>query len=143
VQDYRRLNEWTIRNCYPLPLIPQLINRVRMKKLFTKFDICWSYNNVRIKAGNEWKAAFITNEGLYEPTVMFFSLTNSPATFQAMMNTIFKEEIQEGWLTVYMDDMLIATANDPVFHKQCVHHILDKLEKHNLYLKLEKCVFAQ
>jgi len=64
---------------------------------------------VRIKAGDEWKAAFITNEGLYEPTVMFFGLTNSPATFQAMMNAIFKEEIEEGWLTVYMDDMLIAT----------------------------------
>jgi len=71
VQDYRRLNEWTIRNRYPLPLIPQLINRVRMKKLFTKFDVRWGYNNVRIKKGDEWKAAFITNEGLYEPTVMF------------------------------------------------------------------------
>jgi len=94
VQDYRRLNEWTIRNRYPLPLIPQLINRVRMKKLFTKFDVRWGYNNVRIKEGDEWKAAFITNEGLYEPTVMFFGMTNSPATFQAMMNAIFEDEIQ-------------------------------------------------
>jgi len=64
-----------------------------MKKLFTKFDVRWGYNNVRIKKGNEWKAAFITNKGLYKPTVMFFSLTNSPATFQAMMNTIFEDEI--------------------------------------------------
>src|SRR5712672_1590684 len=143
VQDYRHLNKWTIRNRYPLPLIPQLINRVRMKKLFTKFDIRWGYNNVRIKEGDEWKAAFITNEGLYEPTVMFFGLTNSPATFQAMMNAIFEEEIREGWLTVYMDDMLIATDDDPILHKQCVHKILDKLEKHDLYLKPEKCVFAQ
>jgi len=70
-----------------------LINRVRMKKLFTKFDVRWGYNNVRIKKGDEWKAAFITNEGLYEPTVMFFGMTNSPATFQAMMNTIFEDEI--------------------------------------------------
>src|SRR5712675_1744759 len=108
VQDYRRLNEWTIHNRYPLPLIPQLINRVRMKKLFTKFDVHWGYNNVRIKEGDEWKAAFITNEGLYEPTVMFFGMTNSPATFQAMMNAIFEDEIREGWLTVYMDDMLIT-----------------------------------
>ena len=98
-----------IRNRYLLPLIPQLINRVRMKKLFTKFDVRWGYNNVRIKEGDEWKAAFITNEGLYEPTVMFFGLTNSPTTFQAMMNAIFEDEIREGWLTVYMDDMLIAT----------------------------------
>jgi len=77
----------------PLPLIPQLINHVRMKKLFTKFDICWGYNNMRIKEGDEWKATFITNEGLYEPMVMFFGMTNSPATFQAMMNTIFEDEI--------------------------------------------------
>jgi len=118
VQDYRRLNEWMIRNRYPLPLIPQLINQVRMKKLFTKFDVCWGYNNVRIKKGDKWKAAFITNEGLYEPTVMFFGMTNSPATFQAMMNTIFEDEIREGWLTVYMDNMLIATPDDPVFHKK-------------------------
>src|SRR5712675_3514289 len=143
VQDYRRLNEWTIRNRYPLPLIPQLINRVRMKKLFTKFDVRWGYNNVRIKKGDEWKAAFITNEGLYEPTVMFFGMTNSPATFQAMMNAIFEDEIREGWLTVYMDDMLIATPDDPMLHKKCVHKILDKLEKHDLYLKPEKCAFTQ
>src|SRR5712672_2639217 len=64
VQYYRHLNKWTIRNRYPLPLIPQLINRVRMKKLFTKFDIRWGYNNVRIKKGDKWKATFITNEGL-------------------------------------------------------------------------------
>jgi len=143
VQDYRHLNEWTIRNRYPLPLIPQLINCVRMKKLFTKFDVRWGYNNVRIKRGDEWKAAFITNEGLYEPTVMFFGMTNSPTTFQAMMNTIFKDEIREGWLMVYMDDMLIATNDDPTLHTKYVHRILDKLEKHDLYLKPEKCVFAQ
>jgi len=143
VQDYRHLNEWTIHNRYPLPLIPQLINRVRMKKLFTKFDVRWGYNNVRIKKGDEWKAAFITNEGLYEPTVMFFGMTNSPATFQAMMNAIFEDEIREGWLTVYMDDMLIATDDDPILHKKYVHRILDKLEKHDLYLKPEKSVFTQ
>src|SRR5712671_5468812 len=143
VQDYQRLNEWTIHNRYPLPLIPQLINHVRMKKLFTKFDVRWGYNNVRIKKGDKWKAAFITNEGLYEPTVMFFGMTNSPAMFQAMMNAIFEDEIREGWLTVYMDDMLIATGDDPTLHTKYVHRILDKLEKHDLYLKPEKCVFTQ
>jgi len=81
------------------------------EKAVHKFDVRWGYNNVRIKEGDEWKAAFITNEGLYEPTVMFFGLTNSPATFQAMMNAIFEDEIREGWLTVYMDD--IADCNPP------------------------------
>ena len=64
---------------------------------------------MHIKDGDQWKAAFITNKGLFEPTVMFFGLTNSPATFQTMMNTIFANEMAQGWLTVYMDDMMITT----------------------------------
>ena len=95
VQDYRCLNEWTIRNRYPLPLISELISRVQGASLFSKFDIHWGYNNVRIKEGEEWKAAFITNQGLFESRVMFFGLTNSPATFQTMMNAIFAEELSQ------------------------------------------------
>jgi hypothetical protein len=76
-------------------------------------DICWGCNNIRIKEGDEWKVAFITNEGLFEPTIMFFGLTNSLATFQMMMNSIFAEEITEKWLTVYMDDMAIHTQRHP------------------------------
>src|SRR5487761_513297 len=109
VQDYRPVNQWTIKNKYPLPLIPQLVDRLRGCTLYTKFDIRWGYNNVRIKEGDEWKAAFLTNEGLFEPTVMFFGLTNSPATFQTMMNSIFATEVAQMWLTVYMDDMAIPT----------------------------------
>jgi len=111
--------------------------------LFTKFDVRRGYNNVRIKDGDKWKAAFVTNEGLFEPTVMFFSLTNSPVTFQAMMNAIFEDEIRAGWLTVYMDDMLIATRNDAGLHEHYVNHILTKLAQHDLYLKPEKCQFEQ
>ena len=92
---------------------------------------------------SEWKAAFITNEGLFEPTVMFFGLTNSPATFQMMMNAIFEEELREGWLVIYMDDMLIATHDNLPFHRLCVHRILKKLRQHDLYLKPEKCQFEQ
>ena len=95
VQDYRPVNKWTIQNRYPLPLIPQLVDRLRGCSLYTKFDIRWGYNNVRIKEGDEWKAAFLTNEGLFEPTVMFFGLTNSPATFQTLMNFIFASEIAQ------------------------------------------------
>jgi hypothetical protein len=141
VQDYRKLNDHTIKNRYPLPLIPDLIAAVRKAALFTKFDVRWGYNNVRIKPGDEWKAAFITPFGLFQPRVMFFGLTNSPATFQAMMNHIFQKEIREGWLVVYMDDLLIATEDDLAFHKQCVQRILQKLLDHDLYLKLSKCEF--
>ena len=109
VQDYRPVNQWTIRNTYPLPLIPGLIDRLSGCSLYTKFDIQWGYNNVWIREGDEWKAAFITNEGLFELTIMFFRLTNSLATFQTMMNSIFTNDIAEKWLTVYMDDMAINT----------------------------------
>jgi len=143
VQDYQRLNQWMVRNTYPLPLIPQLINKACARALFTKFDIRWGYNNVRIRKGDEWKAAFITNEGLFEPTVMFFRLTNSPATFQMMMNAIFQEELHEGWLIVYMDDMLIATDDNLTYHRKCVHRVLTKLAHFDLFLKPEKCIFEQ
>ena len=81
VQDYRYLNSWTIKNNYLLPLISDLIDSIGKKKVFTKIDLRWGYSNVRIKEGNEWKVAFSMPEGLFEPMVMFFGLTNSPVTF--------------------------------------------------------------
>ena len=93
VQDYRKLNEVTVKNRYPLPLVSDIVGRLKGARYFTKFDVRWGYNNVRIKDGDEWKAAFSTNQGLFEPLVMFFGLTNSPATFQALMNSIFSDLI--------------------------------------------------
>ena len=89
VQDYHALNAITVKNKYPLPLISELIEKLRGARYFTKLDIRWGFNNVRMKEGDEWKAVFRTNHGLFEPLVMFFGLTNSPTTFQTMMNDIF------------------------------------------------------
>ena len=116
VQDYRRLNEHTIRNRYPLPFIPDLISQVQDAHIFTKFDVCWGYNNIRIKAGDEEKGAFKTKYGLFELLVMFFSLMNSPSTFQTMMNHIICDlhvkHLQSGThIIVYMDNILIATSS--------------------------------
>jgi len=86
VQDYRYLNEWMVKNNYSLPLILDVIENIGTKKVFIKIDLRWRYNNVRIKEGDKWKAAFTALKGSFEPTVMFFGLTNSPATFQTMMN---------------------------------------------------------
>jgi hypothetical protein len=72
-------------------------------------DVCWGYNNVRIKEGDKWKATFRTNQGLFEPLVMFFGFINSPATFQTTMNDIFQDLISEGVICVYLDDILIFT----------------------------------
>lgn len=76
-----------------------------------KFDVCWGYNNIRIKKGDEWKVAFKTNKGLFEPMVMFFGMCNSPVTFQAMMDDAFSDLIEEGIVIVYMDDILIFAKN--------------------------------
>ena len=151
VQDYQPINNWTKKNRNVSPLIPQVINFLSGCTKFMIVDICWGYNNVWIKKGDEGKAAFLTHKGLFEPTVMFFGLTNSPATFQMMMNTIFQMEVGEGWLSVYMDDIAIHTAKHPhkteeqhtAHHRQYVHQMLDKLEKHDLYLKPEKCQFEK
>ena len=116
VQDYRRLNSLTVKNRYPLPLITELINQIQNARLFTKLDIHWGYNNVWIKEGDEWKGAFKTNLGLYEPCVMFFRLTNSPSTFQTMMDTIFCNLVTAGEVIIYMDDILIVTPNNLKHH---------------------------
>lgn len=142
VQDYRRLNEMTIKNRYPLPLISELIDKLKGAKYFTKLDVRWGYNNVRIKEGDEHKAAFVTNRGLFEPTVMFFGLTNSPATFQNMMNDIFADFIAEGKVTVYLDDILIFSA-DLEEHRRIVMEVLRRLKENDLFLKPEKCEFEQ
>ena len=116
IQDYRKLNEQTIRNQYPLPLIPDLIAEVQDAWVFTKFDIRWGYNNIWIKEGDKHKAAFKTKYRLFEPRVMFFGLTNSPATFQAMTNEILRD-LREKYrpmgvvISGYMDDYLIATSS--------------------------------
>ena len=131
-----------VKNTYPLPLVPDIINRILDSKAryFMKLDIHWGYNNVQIKEGDEWKAAFQMNWGLFEPLVMFFSLTNSPVTFQTMMNNICKDLIDEGYVAVYMDDILVYTRMIE-HHQEVVTRVLDVLQTHQLYLKVEKCTF--
>jgi hypothetical protein len=109
VQDYRALNAITRKNWYPLPLINDLIHWLKDARYFTKPDVHWGYNNVRIRKGDKWMTAFHTNRGLFEPLVMYFGLTNSSATFQTMMNEIFQDLITEGVVSVYLDDILIFT----------------------------------
>ena len=121
VQDYHPLNKWTKKNKNVSLLISQIIDHLSGCMLFTTLDIRWGYNNIRIKEGDKWKGVFLTPEGLFEPTVMFFGLTNSPATFQTMMNAIFHQEVGEGWLSVYMDNMAIHTSRLP--HETEEQHI--------------------
>ena len=138
VQNYQYLNEWTIKNNYPLLLISDVLENIGTKKVFTKMDLRWSYNNVRIKKRDEWKAVFITLEGFFEPIVIFFGLTNSPATFQAMMNKLLRDLINTGKIMVFIDDMIIGTETKEG-HKELVAEVIKRLEENDLYVKLEKC----
>ena len=140
VQDYRYINEWTIKNAYPLPLISELVDNVATKRVFTKMDLRWGYNNIHIKEGDEWKAAFTTFQGSYEPVVMFFGLTNSPATFQTIMNEIFKDLIDSNQVFIYIDDIIVATETEEG-HDETIMEILKRLQENDLYLKPEKCVW--
>ena len=142
VQDYRALNLITRKNRYPLPLVDDLIHRLKGAKYFSKFDVRWGYNNVRIRKGDEWKAAFRTNRGLFEPLVMYFGLTNSPATFQTMMNEIFEDLITLGVVSIYLDDILIFTKT-LAEHRRISRMVLERLRKHKLYLRAEKCEFEK
>ena len=142
VQDYRRLNKITIKNRYPLPLAADIINRLTGAKYFTKIDVQWGYHNIRIREGDKWKGAIVTNRGLYEPKVMYFGMTNSPATFQALMNSIFADLIAEGKMAVYMDDLLIYAANLTQLRK-VMREVLTRLMQYDLYLKPEKCEFKK
>jgi len=142
VQDYRALNSMTVKNKYPLLLISELVSQLCRARYFTKLDVRWGFNNVRIKSGDEWKAAFQTNRGLFEPLVMFFGMTNSPATFQTMMNDIFRNLIAEGIMVVYLDDILIFTKTKKE-HEQAVRRVLQVLKENKLFLCLEKYEFCK
>ena len=141
-QDYQYLNEHTVKNAYPLPLISTLINKLKGAKYFSKMDIRWGYNNIRIKEGDEWKATFTTPFGLYEPLVMFFRQCNSPPTFQAFMDSVFGDMITEGWLIIHMDNVLVFAETQEEC-RTCTKRVLERMKEEDLHLKLAKCVFEQ
>jgi len=95
----------------PLPLIREVINKLKEAKYFNKLDLIWGYNNVWIKEGDEWKVVFLMNKGLFKFQVMYFELCNSLGTFQWMMNSIFRELLYEGVLANYMNDFVIPAKN--------------------------------
>ncbi|QRW26145.1 Retrotransposable element Tf2 protein [Rhizoctonia solani] len=139
VVDYRRLNNRTKKNVYPLPRPDDLMAQLRGAKVFTKLDLQWGYNNVRVKEGDEWKTAFRTKYGLYESLVMTFGLTNAPAAFQHFMNELFKD-LLDVCVIIYLDDILIYSKDD-ASHTQHVHEVLQRLLENQLFCKASKCTF--
>ena len=125
VIDYRRSNSITEPDQFPIPLLQEMIDKVQKAKLFSKVDIHKGFYNICVAEGNEWKATFKTNSGLYEPTVMQFGLKNAPTVFQRMMNMQFTDIITQGNIIIYFDDVLIATKDDLEAHRKVVGQILN------------------
>lgn len=140
VVDYRGLNAITVPVRYPIPLITELQARFRTAKWFTKIDLKSGFHLVRIKEGDEWKTAFRCKYGLFEYRVMPFGLINAPATFQAMMNNIFRDLIDAG-LLVYLDDLLIY-ADSKEEHDRLVKEVLHRLTEHHLAVNPRKCYWG-
>ena len=138
VQDYQYLNKWMIKNNYPLLLISDILENMETKKVFTKINLQWGYNNVRIKEGDKWKAAFTILEGFFEPMVILFGLTNSLAMFQAMMNKLLRDLINTGKVAVFIDDVIVGTETEEG-HDEIVAEVIRRLEENDLYVKPEKC----
>jgi len=100
-------------------------------------DLRWGYNNVRIKEEDKWKVAFMIPKGSFEPTVMFFGLTNSSATFQAMMNELLRDLINIGKVAAFIDNIIVGMEDDKE-HNELVAEVIRRLEENDLYTKLEK-----
>lgn len=137
--DYRSLNQNTVLDKHPLPLITQLFDQLSSAKYFTLLDLRGAYNLVRIKEGDEYKAAFRCKDGHFEPLVMQFGLTNAPAVFQRFMNNIFQDLLDEN-VIIYLDDILIFSS-DLETHKKHVAEVFRRLEQNNLTVKASKCKF--
>jgi len=109
-----------------------------MKKIFTKMDLRWSYNNMRIKEGDEWKVAFTIPEGSFEFMVIFFGLINFPAIFQIIINKLLRDLINTEKVAAFIDDIIVGMEMEKG-HDEIVVEVIKRLEENDLYVKPEKC----
>ncbi|SPC64153.1 related to Gag-pol polyprotein [Ustilago sp. UG-2017b] len=137
--DYCGLNEITVKNRAPLPLIEEQLFLLRKARIYTKLDLRAAYNLIQITKGDEWKTAFGTQLGLYEYLVMPFGLANAPAHFQSFINDIFRDIIRV-YVVVYLDDFLIFSDTEES-HVRHVTEVLTRLRSNRLFAKLSKCEF--
>lgn len=137
--DYRYVNKCTVKVRYPLPRIDQIIDRLYAARYFSKIDLRNAYNLIRVREGDEPITAFRTQEGLFEYTVMPFGLCNAPATFQRLMNSVFRDMLHS-CVVVYLDDILIFSSSREQ-HVQHIREVLRRLRKSHLFAKASKCEF--
>jgi hypothetical protein len=137
--DYRPLNVITVKNKYPLLCIDILFNQLTSAKVFSKVDLHSGYHQFKIRPEDVPKTAFSTWYRLYEYLVISFGLTNAPAHFMYLMNSIFMSELDK-FVVVFIDDILIYSKSEEE-HERHLHVILQRLRDHQLYAKFSKCAF--
>ena len=137
--DYRALNEVTIKNKYPLPRIEDLFDQLKGACVFSKIDLRSGYHQLKIRASDIPKTAFVSRYGLYEYTVMSFGLTNAPAYFMYLMNKVFMDYLDK-FVVVFIDDILVFSRNEEE-HEEHLRLVLQRLRENQLYAKLSKCEF--
>ncbi|TYK27830.1 RNA-directed DNA polymerase-like protein [Cucumis melo var. makuwa] len=139
--DYHALNKLTVRNKYPLPIITDLFDRLHGAKYFSKLDLRSGYYQVRIAEGDEPKTTCVTRYGAFEFLIMSFGLTNAPSTFCTLMNQVFYEYLDK-FVVVYLDDIVVYSTTMEE-HRDHLQKVFQKLKENQLYVKREKCSFAQ
>jgi hypothetical protein len=137
--DYHPLNAVTIKNKYPLPCIDVLFDQLAGAKVFSMIDLRSGYHQIKIRASDVPKTAFSTRYGLYEFLVMSFGLTNPPAYFMYLMNSVFMNELDK-FVVVFIDDILIYSKNEAE-HAKHLRIVLQHLRDHKLYAKFSKYKF--
>lgn len=139
--DYRKLNDITIKNRFPIPIIEEILDELAGATVFTKLDMRSGYHQVRMLPEDEYKTAFKTHQGHYQFKVMPFGLTNAPATFQCIMDQVLQPYLRK-FVLVFLDDILIYSPC-MASHLKHLKQVLATLRHHQLYLKASKCSFAQ
>ena len=139
--NYKKLNEGTIKDKYPIPMIEKLLDELRGAQMFSKIDLRAGYHQVRVHPPDVYNTTFRTHVGHFKFKVMLFGLTNAPATFQALMNHMFQPYLKK-FVLVFFDDILIYSPNLEA-HVKHLNYVLQLLREHQLHAKFTECSFAQ
>ena len=139
--DYRKLNDMTIKNRFPMPLVDEILDELAGTSYFTSLDMTAGYHQIRMGIEDEHKTTFKTHHGHYQFRVMPFGLTNAPASFQCAMNSILEPFLRK-FAMVFIDDILIYSPNF-VQHLEHLRKVFSVLRTHKFYLKRKKCVFGR